>query len=191
MELEHQFLSSHNAQDFEDIRIVYQTLALISDKQVCKLAQVLVKLNLYDSMLLQKKRLLQAMMAHPYRNKKEGGARSRLELEYIALANAALASDSSVTVTSNEFLFGFEADIVLRKEGSIVNVELDGTARHFGATSKTFCRLRDEYLKKEHGVHVERWSWMQCRSLNNDETRDKFMSLVQSPVKNDGFRYKS
>jgi hypothetical protein len=77
----------------------------------------------------------------------------------------------AVAVSSNIWLHGFEADIVLTvskknpmqqlKEttssdiAAIINVEVDGP-RHRRMKVKSFCKIRDERMRRE-GVRVARW----------------------------------
>ena len=82
------------------------------------------------------------------------------------------SSSFHVAVSSNEYLFGFEADIVLRvslrgddaanvKDASgastkVVNVEIDGY-HHGNARHRRLDAIRDSYLQSK-GVSVARWT---------------------------------
>lgn len=68
-----------------------------------------------------------------------------------------------VSVTANEYLFDFEADIVIRIRGSVdcdqavvVNIELDG-GHHDYPAKKLFSYNRDSYLSEKHNVRVMRY----------------------------------
>eukprot|EP01036_Dinobryon_divergens_P045463 gene45463-60743_t len=59
------------------------------------------------------------------------------------------------TFLMNNFLLGFEADIIIHSTtGVIINVEVDGPTHEFAA-KKRFCVRRDEILKKQ-GVRIIR-----------------------------------
>jgi len=95
-------------------------------------------------------------------------------------------------VSSNEYIEGFEADIVIRKQSSssveeghvkkekstIVNVELDGPVHKHNLTKKRFCEARDRYLVDSMGVRVVRWELMSIRGLTNEQIKEKFRELV-------------
>ena len=75
-----------------------------------------------------------------------------------------LSKFQNVEVLNNIFLRGFEADIVIRKtstvngeeEDAVVNIELDGPSHRHNLSKKHFCELRDDNLRREHGIRIER-----------------------------------
>jgi hypothetical protein len=95
--------------------------------------------------------------------------------EYMQLARKALDASANVELSSNEMLWGFEADIVMsvrwrrccrchakaapRHPKHIINVEIDGP-RHAHARTRGFTQRRDEHLRLAHGVRVVRWDLM-------------------------------
>ena len=121
---------------------------------------------------------------------------NRSERKYFLAASEALRDISGVTVSSNEYIEGYEADIVIRKQSSssslssveeshikkekstIVNVELDGPVHKHNLTKKRFCEARDRYLVDSMGVRVVRWELMSIRGLTNEQIREKFRELV-------------
>ena len=65
-----------------------------------------------------------------------------------------------INILTNKYLFGFEADIIVRvthsnSKESIINVEIDGI-HHRRPVKRLFCRRRDEYLILNHNIRVIR-----------------------------------
>lgn len=64
----------------------------------------------------------------------------------------------SSTFTTNEYIFGFECDLVHRTvvdgKTRIIDYEIDGIC-HLQTTKSRFCHLRDEYLQRR-GVKIIR-----------------------------------
>ena len=112
------------------------------------------------------------------------------------LAVKALNGFADVELSSNEMLFGFEADIVLRvydeadvAQGGprgtpkyIINVEIDGPS-HSYATKHRFTQLRDEHLRLMHGVRVVRWDVMspEHQRKGKKEIMRDFLVLIKRP----------
>jgi hypothetical protein len=68
--------------------------------------------------------------------------------------------ESHIEILTNRYLFGFEADIVIKLmhnngKVSLINVEID-SIHHQRTKKKLFCKYRDEYLICTHGVQVVR-----------------------------------
>jgi hypothetical protein len=92
-----------------------------------------------------------------------------------------------VQVDSNIWLYGYEADIVLRIGGEyrglkvsdvVVNVEVDGPS-HDGLKSQRHSSIRDWRMRRQR-VHVERWK---VRLLNaSGQTERLFIELVHNIV---------
>ena len=86
------------------------------------------------------------------------GYRSRSERKHAEKIIESCQSLPGSLVATNEYLFGFECDVVTRSSGDgytkITDYEIDGI-HHRQITKKHFCRLRDEYLKTR-GVKVIR-----------------------------------
>jgi hypothetical protein len=92
-----------------------------------------------------------------------------------------------VQVESNVWLYGYEADIVLRIGGEyrglkvsdvVVNVEVDGPS-HDGLKSQRHSSIRDWRMRRQ-GVHVERWK---VRLLSTSgQTERLFIELVHNIV---------
>ena len=90
-----------------------------------------------------------------------------------------------VQVDSNIWLYGYEADIVLRIGGEyrgekvsdvVVNVEVDGPS-HDSLKSQRHSRIRDWRMRRQ-GVHVERWK---VQLLNTSgQTERLFIELVHN-----------
>jgi hypothetical protein len=100
---------------------------------------------------------------------------SNAEKKYSKLAAAAFAGRADVSLSCNEFLNGFESDLVIRvaSDGglsSIINVEVDGPHHKYVLSKKRFCALRDQLLQQQHGVRVVRWDLM---PVSQQQKRDK------------------
>jgi hypothetical protein len=90
-----------------------------------------------------------------------------------------------VQVDSNIWLYGYEADIVLKIGGEyrgkrvsdvVVNVEVDGPS-HDSLKSQRHSRIRDWRMRQQ-GVHVERWK---VQLLNTSgQTERLFIELVHN-----------
>jgi hypothetical protein len=114
------------------------------------------------------------------------------------LARKALDASANVELSSNEMLWGFEADIVIRvydgadaampmpMQGSpeapkhIINVEIDGP-RHANARTRGFTQRRDEHLRLARGVRVVRWDLMsqEQQKKRDDEIMQDFRDLIK------------
>lgn len=132
-----------------------------------------------------------------------------LEHRYIDIAEDLLSSlDKTgiiiVSTTRNEFLHGFEADLVIRfafekdcaldKEGKksgmnsrkesdiqerVLNIEIDGP-HHQMQSQKNFDTLRDKFLERTHGVKVVRLRLADTQlSLAHDHFREIFQNTLK------------
>merc|ERR1711934_1218452 len=151
-------------------------------------------MGMLHEIVQQKNRLAEVFGTHPEVISGIGATVNRSERKYFLAASEALRDISGVTVSSNEYIEGFEADIVIRKQSSssssieeshikkekstIVNVELDGPVHKHNLTKKRFCEARDRYLVDSMGVRVVRWELMSIRGLTNEQIREKFRELV-------------
>jgi hypothetical protein len=101
---------------------------------------------------------------------------SNAEMRYLRLAEEALAGRADISLSGNEFLNGFESDLVIRvaSDGglsTIINVELDGPHHKYDLSKRRFCALRDQLLQEQHGVRVVRWDLM-ARSQQHKSDND-------------------
>jgi very-short-patch-repair endonuclease len=85
----------------------------------------------------------------------------------------------NVVVSGNEYIDGFEADIMIRvypagESGDasfalhVINVEVDGPSHAF-PTKRRFCALRDRHLQRAHGIVVLRLDQMSSIRRNDSE----------------------
>ena len=66
-----------------------------------------------------------------------------------------LDNNIKVSISRNENLHGFEADIIIRQDKKIVNIEVDGPLHQYPKRI-LFTNRRDEYLTQQHGCVVAR-----------------------------------
>jgi hypothetical protein len=163
---------------FEDIRVLYQSLALLDDNNNFIIS--LKELFLYGKYIEQKQRLLDLLNNHEKKRDHEGAAMSKSEEKYLLLAKEAL-SDSypELTLSNNEFLYGFEVDIIIRKKignqsPRMLVIEVDGPSHRRELASKRFDILRDAHFAKEYGVIVERWELVVTNKLKSENIINKF-----------------
>jgi hypothetical protein len=151
----------------------------------------LKELSLYYKLIDQKQRLLELLNNHEKKRDHEGVPMSKSEEKYFLLAKRAL-SDSypELTLSNNEFLHGFEVDILVRKHiGNkicrMLVIEIDGPSHRRKLTSKSFDKLRDAHLAKEYGVVVERWELVETDKLTSEgiikKFRERFDSFSKEP----------
>jgi len=138
---------------------LYQSLALVDDES-CQFVQSLQGHGLYKGMVKQKERLFEVLRDDP--NSLNNNAVNASQRRYAALTEKYFGSYKDIKVTYNEYLEGFEADIVIRKQlpngktTAVLNIELDGPVHKIPRKMK-FCDLRDEHLKTNYDVRVVRW----------------------------------
>jgi hypothetical protein len=94
------------------------------------------------------------------RDKTQTESRSRSERKVALQIATSIKDIPGVLLSFNEILFGFEADVVCRlpeADGSFLtfNFEVDGV-HHKDRRKDYFCKLRDAYLDKIHGVRIVR-----------------------------------
>jgi hypothetical protein len=187
-------LSQYSGSDsLVDVRTVLQSLCLVTCAKPYPLSESIKDMGMLDEIVQQKNRLAEVFGAHPEVISGIGASVNRSERKYFLAASEALRDISGVTVSSNEYIEGFEADIVIRKQPSsssveeshikkekstIVNVELDGPVHKHNLTKKRFCEARDRYLVDSMGVRVVRWELMSIRGLTNEQIKEKFRELV-------------
>ena len=107
------------------------------------------------------------------------GSKSPAELVFLEKTRAVLKNCTHVTVDSNHYLHGFEADLLLRNTltNRILNIEVDGPS-HLFPYSIRFCKLRDQFLKCQ-GVEVYRVSF--SRIFGDEDIIDSsFLSTLKS-----------
>ena len=179
---------------FHDLCTAYQTLSIICDSPQSALWNSLRILKLTPSFITLKDRLHQQVTLALSTRPPEPFASAKEEV-FARIAKVAFANYPAVTLTTNEWLHGFEADLVFRLspllEGSaataasslsstiIVNIELDGPSHRSSGSPKLFESLRDKCLL-QHGVHVERWNLLAMRRLSQEEIVAKFHSTVST-----------
>ena len=189
-------LSQYSGSDsLVDAGTVLQSLCLVTCAKPYPLSDSIKDMGMLDEIVQQKNRLAEVFGTHPEVISGIGATVNRSERKYFLAASEALRDISGVTVSSNEYIEGFEADIVIRKQSSsssssieeshikkekstIVNVELDGPVHKHNLTKKRFCEARDRYLVDSMGVRVVRWELMSIRGLTNEQIREKFRELV-------------
>ena len=172
---------------FDDICTLYQSFTLLDENSnfTCSLKDF----SLYEKFLEQKKRFLDLLNNHDKKGALEGLAMSKSEEKYFTLAKGVL-SDSypELTFSSNEFLYGFEVDIIVRKQITnqtprILVIEVDGPSHRSDLTSKGFDKLRDAHLAKEYGIIVERWELVVTDKLKSEGIIKKFRESFDRFVK--------
>eukprot|EP01041_Mallomonas_annulata_P005699 gene5699-11491_t len=102
---------------------------------------------------------------------------SEVERRVADLVSQILSSQLQCTVSVNEFLFGFEADVVMRLDsGKTLNLEVDGPIHEY-PSKKRFCSLRDDLLR-EKNVLVIRLSTRDIDGLSQSDLREKLKIMV-------------
>ena len=96
----------------------------------------------------------------------------------------ALKSKYDVQVNVEEWLFGFESDLVVRinpgaDDQKIINIEFDG-ASHDNKTKQLFCERRDRYFFEQQGIIVIRLkeSITNLHMMNDAQIIDLFLNIV-------------
>ena len=146
----------------DDLVIAYQTFAIILNPS-CKFAKSMQEWSLYNEMVKQKIRLHDVLDRHPDKRSYENKSKNESEAKYVGMVRKQLGqSPDGVELLNNILLHGFEADIVIRKTSIVngietvvvVNIELDGPSHKRDFSKKHFCELRDDYLRREHGIRI-------------------------------------
>ena len=171
---------------FGDICTLYQSLALLDENS--NFISLLKELSLYGKFIEQKKRLLELLYNHEKKRDQEGMAMSKSEQKYFLLAKRALDTYPELTLSNNEFLYGFEVDIIVRKQignqtPRILVIEVDGPSHRTNLASKRFDDLRDTHLTKEYGVIVERWELVVTDKLKSENIIKKFKESFDNFLK--------
>ena len=140
----------------------------------------------FESLAQHQHRLLEELGIHPETKKREGLVVNSSERKYAELGLKALSSHAGIELRNNELLFGFEADIVIRKKSIdgkvvIVNIELDGPHHKHNLSKRRFCELRDQYLITEHGVRIERWKLISTDLLSSEQILAMFRTAAGLP----------
>ena len=143
-------------------------------------------MGLYEPLVQHQHRLLEKLGIHPEKTKREGLVVTSSERKYVELSMKALGSHADIELRNNELLFGFEADIVVRKKSTdgkvaIVNIELDGPHHKHNLSKRHFCELRDQYLVTEHGVRIERWELIPTNLLSSEQILAMFRTAAGLP----------
>jgi len=162
-----------------EVTSVYQSLALVSllPSYACD------KLILDSIEGLQQKFL--RVLDNNFKFSTSSKFSSMAEKNFFQFALAACNNLSiPFSLTHNEILHGFEADIVLRVSVSpssqmIINVELDGP-RHKLPKTLRFCQLRDQYLSFKHKIQIARLDLLNpvVQRMTSDETIAWFSALI-------------
>ena len=112
-------LSQYSGPDsLVDVRTVLQSLCLVTCAKPYPLSESIKDMGMLDEIVQQKNRLAEVFGAHPEVISGIGATVNRSERKYFLAASEALRDISGVTVSSNEYIEGFEADIVIRKQPS-------------------------------------------------------------------------
>jgi hypothetical protein len=156
---------------FDGILVGVQSLSLVSFSP-CRLKSALESLGLHSDLLQTQELLLRRMQES---QPKASNFMSNAEKKYSKLASAAFAGRADISLSGNEFLNGFESDLVIRVASDrglpiIINVELDGPHHKYVLSKKRFCALRDQLLQQQHGVRIVRWDLM---SRSQQQKSDK------------------
>jgi hypothetical protein len=158
---------------FDDVVMLYQLLALMDSRNL-PLTKSLQAASIYDDFLRLKERMYDrlTLLSKSSTPKQQ----SRTEAYYYERVKAAYKNHKNVALSHNDFLFGFEADIVIRHYDDstntltkIINIELDGPAHRYIFRKQRFCALRDEYLTRVHGVQVTRYDLTSASATTKEE----------------------
>jgi hypothetical protein len=170
----------------DDTLMLYQSLALMDNADM-PLTKSLVAASLYDDYVRLKKLLYDSFL----RVSKSSNPKppNRAEDYYFSRAKCAFNAHETVVLSCNEFLFGFEADIVIRiyddsskkSVSKIINIEIDGPTHRYTFRKQCFCALRDEHLKRVHGVEITRWDLLSPtqQRKKDAEIESDFIALLK------------
>ena len=122
--------------------------------------------------------------------------KSELESETIAKIEKRIRADGRVSLSSNEYIQGFETDIIFRVPNMlvpefdtsgnrqvrslVVNIEIDGP-QHRVANNRFLDSLRDEYLHDQHKVVVVRISFDEINNTNMTIANIMDLVIKQNP----------
>lgn len=121
---------------------------------------------------------------------------SELESDTIAKIKKRITADGRVTLSSNEYIHGFECDVIFRIPNMLVpefdslgkrqirsllvNVEIDGP-QHRAANNRFLDSLRDEYLRDQHKIVVVRISFDEINNTNMTIANIMNLIMQQNP----------
>merc|ERR1711871_1870522 len=109
--------------NYVDVEAILQSLCLIAGAKSYPLSKSIKGMGLLDEIVVQKNRLAQVFAVHPELITRVGVAVNRSERKYFLAAREAFTDIPGITLSNNEYIEGFEADIVIRKESSSLSVE--------------------------------------------------------------------
>ena len=133
---------------------VSQTLNIMNTIEF-PLTKSLKEFGLYEGFERQRKRIMSMFYRHPDCNVATGT--NDFENRLFRLASEAFHEIPTVTLETNVFIDGFEADMIIRRDGRrTINLELDGI-HHKSAKNQRFAGYRDQVLQKKRDIHVVRW----------------------------------
>jgi hypothetical protein len=160
---------------------VYQSIAIVLNPS-CKFATSIEESPLYNDLVKQKIRLHDVLGRHPEKSSNENKPKNKSEAKYMSMISEKFSQSPDVQVSSNVLLHGFEADIVIRKTSivdgkevvAVLNIELDGPSHKHDLSKKHFCELRDDYLRREHDIRIER---VELRTMKDSDIHKIINSL--------------
>jgi len=166
---------------YDGLASLFQTFAII-DK-----SNLPIFLSLCDLKLDKDLHLLRTYLEREFRDHSSPVRHSKSVTEdtYKNLVVQVFSDSDTVSVSTNEMLFGFEADIVLRirqelgRVVRIVNIEIDGF--YHQRSSVQFSNHRDKYLTETHGVEVIRID-LASTSNRTAKSHESFIKYVKSLV---------
>jgi len=100
------------------------------------------------------------------------------EKKVLDFIKAVFTNDKDVTVSSNDYLFGFESDVVVRTRSQIINIEVDGPT-HGMEKRKRFTSRRDSVLK-DRGITIIRIPTSELYGYNQEEQFNKLREKIRS-----------
>ena len=104
--------------------------------------------------------------------------RSKAEKRYSSLAFKSVVDMSGVSVSCNEHVGAFEADLIFRLEASnwkAINVEIDGPSHEHNINKMRFLGMRDRYIRETMGMEVVR-----VRLPTNSASRMSDAQIIKS-----------
>jgi hypothetical protein len=140
-----------------------QTLSIISVANSSNmLHRALVSFGLlddFDRLLSSVNTLVEKPLRERNNNATATSFKNRYERKFANHIKESLKDQPNTDIYTNKYLFGFEADVIVRvahENGkvSVVNFEIDGF-HHQRSQKRLFCKYRDSFLRK-YGVHVHR-----------------------------------
>ena len=183
------FLQVNEASSFDDLIVSYQTVAILLNPS-CKFALSMRELSLFDYITEQSKRLYTLLYKHPhkaFKDTSENRTTSRVEDMFAKRLQEKLGNIPNIQISNNEYLKGFEADIVIRKRSvvdtevvTVLNIELDGPSHKYDLTKKHFCVLRDEHLNRQHGIIIKRFETSEVMHEKLEGIIDEVKYIIES-----------